>query len=174
MKTISRHIIFALFVGVRVQTFAADEVDRFVGEYKRATGEIEKRTVCLNFVDAGLLYDGAPIADVRKVFQQEFEDMDWDEKSNHLAIVHFVPPKRTSSPMQPNLWTRWYLALTYRSDGTVMQYSLSNEDKDRTARLRGARRLREGRTNEDVGLPVVEIGTNSNRGTSNKQKDDKQ
>jgi len=174
MKTISSCIIFAVFIVIRAQTFAADEVDRFVAEYKRATGEIEKRTVCLNFIDAGLLYDGAPMADVRKVFQQDFEDMDMDEKSNHLAIVHFVPPKRTSSPLQPALWTGWYLALTYRPDGTVMHYSLSNEDKDRTARLRIARRIREGRTNEDVGLPVVEIGTNSNHGASNKQKDEKQ
>jgi hypothetical protein len=144
------------------RSFAADELDRFVDAYKHANGEIEKRTVCLNFIDAGLLYDGAPIADVRKVFQPDFEEMGMDLKSNRQAVVHFVPPKVTSSPLEPGVWTGWYLALTYWPDGTIMHYSLSNEDKDRTARLRLARKIREGRTNEEVGLPVVEIGTNSN------------
>lgn len=162
MKTIlTKLIIVFLFANV-IRSFASDEVERFAAKYKKAKGEIHKRAVCLEFIDAGLLYDGAPMADVRKVFKSDFEEQGMGNSSNRIAIVRFVRPRPSPSP--PNGPTAqadlsgWYLALTYRPDGRVMHYSLSNEGKARPAR-RPEDKSGAGRTNEDPGLPVVEPPT---------------
>ena len=159
MRTNSIRFFIASLVLFCLQVNASDLVDHFAAKYKQARTEVQKRTICVELMDAGVLYDGAPIDNVKKIFQQDFEDMGMDSQSNSVAIVHFVPPEPPSYPMASAIWKGWYLSIGYRSDGTVQRYCLSNEHMETSMDLLYQRHEREGRNNGngDVGLPVVEI-----------------
>jgi len=109
--------------------------------------------VCIELIDADVLYSGANVDDIKRVFQEDFEDMGFGDRSNKLAIVHFVKPVRSSNPMEATEWTGWYLSITYRENGAILDYSLGNESKSRSMRLQYERQKSNGRI--DVGIPVL-------------------
>lgn len=132
-----------------------NQVHDFAVRYAQLELQVPKRTLCIEVIDAGILYLGSPIDEVRKIFQKDFRDIGTDDAGNKRAIVLFNQPKRSLNPIASEIWTGWYLTLTYRVDGSVMHYSLSNESKEESMRLKYERQIREGKTNSEPGLPPV-------------------
>ena len=167
MKTYLVCLLIGLVTSICLSVGASDAVvDRFVIKYKSAKTEIQKRTICIDLIDKGVLYDGSPVADLRRVFQNDFLEAGMaDQTNNGLAIVYFVPPDHTANPMVQVANTGWYLAITYReNDGSVIHYHLSNEGKDlNTAALHRQleRQQMENRINMDIGLPTLELPNKS-------------
>jgi hypothetical protein len=140
-----------------------DPVDSFALKYKKAKTEIQKRTVAIELIDAGLLYSESPIDDIKKVFQNDFEEQGADGHGHKLAIVRFVHPKRPSNPIAAAEITGWFLSLTYREDGTIVHYYLSNESKTTSMRLRYERKMKEQHEADTyTGLPTLKDATNIN------------
>ena len=67
--------------------------------------------------------------------------------------------------MVSEVWTGWYLSLAYRTDGSVMHYSLSNANKVDSMRLGYERQIKEKGVESDPGLPAV--NTSDGRGIKN-------
>jgi hypothetical protein len=154
VKTLVQYCILLTFC-LLLQASAAPRTQGFAAKYKLAKTEIKKRKVCLQFIDAGGLYIGSPVSDVRAVFQDDFEDLDIDAETNRLAIVHFVRPKRGDA-LHPAVWTGWHLSLTYRPDGAVVRYCLSNESKVSSMQTIFEKQSRERGHLKDPGLPTLE------------------
>lgn len=161
-------IYLAIGAAILINAFGAayasptNTLDGFVLKYKMAKTEIQKRTVAIDLIDAGLLYYGSPIDDVKKVFLGDFEECGADSVNTRRAIVHFVPPKHSSEPMASAVWTGWYLSLTYREDGSVLRYYLSNENKTRSTQPMDQGQTKEGPSNLLNDVPVLIIVTNIN------------
>jgi len=152
---------YALLAGAALalaseHALGSDPAHRFELRYKRASTETQKRDVTIALIDAGLLYVGSPVSDLKDIFGGDLRDMDLDEKGDRLAIVNFVRPKPPPVPMASPIVTGWFLSVTYRTDGAVVRYCLSNESKETSARLMMQKRRKEGRENEDPGLPLPE------------------
>jgi hypothetical protein len=160
MKLFIMYFVLGAAVSISVSNkVCASPVDDFASKYKKAKTEVQKRTVCIQLIDAGLLYSGSPIDDVKKVFQGDFEEKGADGKDHRLAVVHFVPPKRPlklpNQPMGQAEVIGWYLSVTYRDDGTVVHYCLSNESITTSMQLMYERQLKQHRSNSGTGLPSV-------------------
>ena len=166
MKTCTALLLISLIASTCLSGEASDvTVDHFVAKYRKAKTEFQKRDVCIALIDAGVLYDGSPIADVKKVFQQDFLDQGpADHVNDRLTMVDFVPPKHSTDTRVSTFETGWYLSITYReTDGSVVRYCLSNLGinlNPAAMRRQMERQRREQGTNLDIGLPVLGSPTN--------------
>jgi hypothetical protein len=136
-------------------TLAGPDLQHFIRKYEQAKTEKKKRDVCIELIDSDILYSGSDVGDLRKVFRNDFREMGMDASSNLLALVQFVRPIAPSIPGYPAVNTGWYLSITYRTNGSVIHYCLSNESKVRSAKLLYEKQLKSGKRIE-VDLPVVE------------------
>jgi hypothetical protein len=155
MKTILNWFFAILFILVVRPTLAGPDLQSFVSKYRGAKTEKQKRDLCIKLIDSDILYSGSDVGDLRTVFQKDFREMGMDASSNLLALVQFVPPIAPSIPGYPAVSTGWYLSITYRTNGSVIHYCLSNESKVRSAKLLYEKQLKSGEK-IDVDLPVVE------------------
>jgi hypothetical protein len=163
MKIQLSYLLLYLFGSVCLGVHASDTVDSFVVRYEQAKTEVQKRTVCIELIDSGFLYLGASVNDVKKVFKNDYEDMGKDEPGYRSGLVHFVPPKRFSNPLESGIRTGWFLSVKYReSDGAIVHYFLTNESIETSTRLKYERKKREGKQDEDPGLPPVELPKKTN------------
>src|SRR2546428_5349754 len=113
--------IFAVAIAVAlnpvVQVRGAEAVREFATKYAKAKTEAKRRSVCIAAIDAGLIYDGAPVADLRTIFGDDFRDQGAASGADKLAIVNFIRPKASSDHRVSEVSTGWYLSLVYRPDG---------------------------------------------------------
>ena len=157
---VTHSIVATAIIMLALDSNATDPVDRFVAKYKKARTETQKRSIAIEVIDAEVLYMWASIEDVRKIFKPDFEEMGIDTGSNRLAIVHFVPPVRLSNPMASEIWTGWYLSLSYKPDGSIINYHLSNAGKESS--MRTLYNKQKNRTDKvrDIGLPPLKGDSN--------------
>jgi hypothetical protein len=160
MRTLRSWLLLNIAVMVVTTANGTEKADQFAAAYARAKTEVQKRSVCINAIDAGVVRAGAPVDVLKKIFGQDFEDFGADSKSNRLAIVHFVPPWRSTNQMVSDVFRGWYFAVTYTPHGAVLNYHLSNVGKESAMAVPSER----GKAGEqDTGLPVPSLtpdGTN--------------
>lgn len=136
-------------------TGEADTVAKFAARYKKTRGEFQKRDLCIELIDRGVLYLESPVEDLKRVFLQDFHDYGIiDEASNHLAIVYFVRVPDTTNGESVAL-TGWFLSVRYRPDGSITHYCLSNESKTTGMEWMYKKQKLRGQQDEDPGLPPV-------------------
>jgi hypothetical protein len=146
-------------------------LEQFISRYKQAKTEIQKRTVCIDLIDADLLYEGANIDEIEQVFKNDFEDMGTDDRGNRIAIVHFVPPTRSTNQIASDISTGWFLSMSFQKNGTIVHYSLSNEGKQRSMILQIQKQKMSGIRNGESVLPAAtNIGASTMNYDTNSQK----
>jgi hypothetical protein len=151
MKTLT---CVALCLAVCFSAVGADSLNSLAIKYKQCKVEAEKRALCVEALDEGVIGTGTPIADIKRVFQKDFEECGLDANGkDNAAIVHFVPPLRSTNSLVSDLWRGWYLALTYNKDGIVMTYYITNMGKEAAVKAGLKRR---NRNDSGPGLPRVD------------------
>jgi hypothetical protein len=98
--------------------------------YQRATTAVERRAVCLQAIDDGVIQRGGPVSTVDEIFGTHFaQDLPTARERRRTAVIDFVTfvPSPDNSRAAPHLG--WYLAVEYDPQGTIQNYYLSNLHK---------------------------------------------
>ncbi len=123
-------VVLSALNGTRVVAAQSDnEVDRFATAYRTARTEFERRAVCLDAIDAGVVARDRPVGVVDAVFGTRYAtklpkgtDLQW-------GVVHFHPALESGSDKASSGYIGWYLAFQFDSAGKVQNYYLSNVHK---------------------------------------------
>jgi hypothetical protein len=156
MKILRIRLLLSIIVIVMpfLSVNAAEKLNQFAAAYARAKTEVEKRTVCIEAIDAGVVRGGVSIEVLKRVFGSDFEDSGIDSRSNRLARVNFVSPWRSTNPLVSDVYRGWYLAVSYTADGAVFSYHLSNLGKESTMAIPSERKADR---KPDIGLPIPSV-----------------
>ena len=104
--------------------------DRLATAYRAARTELERRAVCLEAIDEGVVARGRSVAVVDAVFGTNYAkklprpggELEWGVVDFHPLPP---PPSDTISAAREG----WYLAFEFDSEGTVQNYYLSDVHK---------------------------------------------
>jgi hypothetical protein len=106
------------------------DVDRFAKAYRAARTELERRAVCLDAIDAGVLARGRSVAVVDAVFGTTYATRLPPRGSGfETGVVDFQPIPSSGSKAVASGHVGWYLAFEFDSAGTLQNYYLSNVHK---------------------------------------------
>jgi hypothetical protein len=103
------------------------EIDRLASAYRAARTEFERRAVCLDAIDAGVVARGRSVGVVDAVFGTT-----WIRKlppaggGLETGVVHFHPSPPSPGDAVQAAYIGWYLAFEFDSAGTLQNYYLSN------------------------------------------------
>lgn len=105
---------------------AENEIERLARAYRAARTEGERRAVCLDAIDEGVVARDRPVADVDAIFGTSYAGRLPRGGGLETGVVNFHP-----SPPPPNnsyqaAHIGWYLAFEFDSAGRVQNYYLSN------------------------------------------------
>jgi hypothetical protein len=121
----------SLLYGKRVTGSQPDkQVDRLANAYRAARTEFERRAVCLDAIDAGVVARDRSVAVVDAVFGTSWSkklplaggELEWG-----VVEFHPVPPPRSDAMSAVRIG--WYLAIEFDSAGKVQNYYLTNVHK---------------------------------------------
>ncbi len=126
----------SLVCGTSVRGVQADKkiddkkIDSLARAYRAARTELERRAVCLDAIDAGVVAKGRSVAVVDAVFGTTWArklpppggGLEWG-----VVDFHPLPPPPDDAFSAAHMG--WYLALQFDSAGTVQNYHLSNVHK---------------------------------------------
>ncbi len=107
------------------------EIDRLAKAYRAARTEFDRRTVCLDAIDAGVIARGRPVAVVDAIFGTDYVSKLPTGSELETGVVDFHPLTRPPSDKVAVAYghTGWYLAFKFDSSGTLQDYHLSNLHK---------------------------------------------
>ncbi len=105
-------------------------IDRLARAYREARTDLDRRTVCLEAIDAGLVARGHSVAVVDAVFGTTYakrlpppgSELEWG-----TVDFHPLPPPPSDAMAAGHIG--WYLALEFDSSGAVQNYYLSDVHK---------------------------------------------
>lgn len=105
------------------------EIDRLAKAYRAAQTEFERRAVCLDAIDKGVIADLRPVAVVDAIFGTAYASK--LPRGNELGtgVVDFHPPLLSGSDRSASGYIGWYLAFKFDSTGKLQNYYLSNVHK---------------------------------------------
>lgn len=124
-------LVLSFLCGTSVSGAPPDkEVARLAAAYRAARTEFERRTVCLDAIDAGIVARGRSVADVDAVFGTTFaKKLPGKGAGLEWGVVHFHPPLESGSDKKASGYIGWFLAIQFYSDGTLENYYLTNVHK---------------------------------------------
>ncbi len=106
------------------------EVDRLAKAYRAARTESERRAVCLDAIDAGVVARGRSVAVVDAVFGTNYaRKLPPAGGGLEVGVVEFLPFPLPPSDAVAAAHTGWYLAFEFDSTGSLQNYYLSNLHK---------------------------------------------
>ena len=105
-------------------------IDRLARAYREARTDIDRRTICLEALDGGLVARGRSVTVVDAVFGTAYakklphtgRELEWG-----TVDFHPLPPPPSDAMAAGHIG--WYLALEFDSNGAVQNYYLSNVHK---------------------------------------------
>jgi hypothetical protein len=109
---------------------AAKDIDRLASAYRVARTEFERRAVCLDAIDAGVVTRGRSVAVVDAVFGTTYaRKLPPAGGGLETGIVEFhpLPPPRSDAVASAHIG--WYFAFEFDSAGEVQKYYLTNVQK---------------------------------------------
>ena len=124
-------LLLSFLSGASVSAAQPDrKVGRFAAAYRAARTEMERRAVCLDAIDAGVVARGRSVAVVDAVFGTTYAaklptkggGLEW-------GVVNFHPPLESGSDKAASGYIGWFLAFQFYPDGTLENYYLSNLHK---------------------------------------------
>lgn len=105
------------------------EIDRFAKAYQAARTEFERRAVCLDAIDAGVIADDSSVAVIDAIFGTTSARNLPRGRALADGIVRFHPlPPPPSNKIQAEE-VGWYFVFQFDSGGRVRNYYLSNLHK---------------------------------------------
>jgi hypothetical protein len=122
--------VLILLCGTSVRGAQPDkEIDRFAKAYRAAQTEFERRAVCLDAIDAGVVARGRPVAVVDAIFGTAYARKMPAGIALESGVVDFHPlPPPPSNNVQA-AFIGWYFGFEFDSAGKLQNYSLSNLHK---------------------------------------------
>jgi hypothetical protein len=123
-------LVLSMALGESIRGAEPDtHIDRLARAYRAARTDSERRAVCLEAIDAGVIARGRSVAVVDAVFGTTYarklppsHELDW-------GVVHFRPSPPSPSDKVAAAYVGWYLAFQLDSAGTLQNYYLSNVHK---------------------------------------------
>jgi hypothetical protein len=106
------------------------EIDRLAKAYRAAQTESERRAVCLEAIDKGVVARGRSVAIVDAIFGTDYAKQLPHAKELHPGIVYFYktdPLSNRDDVLVP--FIGWYFAFNYDSAGRLENYHLTNLHK---------------------------------------------
>jgi hypothetical protein len=106
------------------------EIDRLAKAYRAASTEFERRAVCLEAIDAGVIAVGRSLAVVDAIFGTSYAKKRRPPRHElETGVVDFHPlPPPTRNDVQA-AHVGWYFGFSFDSAGQLADYSLSNVQK---------------------------------------------
>ena len=105
------------------------EIDRLAKAYRAARTESERRAICLDVIDAGVIARGHSVAVVDAIFGTNYAGKLPPGSELAAGVVDFHPPLLSGSDRVSSGSIGWYLAFKFDSAGRLENYYLSNLHK---------------------------------------------
>jgi len=123
-------LVLSLLYGTSVRGAQPDkEIDRLARAYRAARTEFERRAVCLDAIDAGVVARGRSVVVVDAVFGTTWASRRPRAGELEQGIVYFHPLPPPPSDAIQAAHIGWYLVLEFDSTGALQSYYLSNLHK---------------------------------------------
>lgn len=106
------------------------EIDRLAKAYRAARTEFERRAVCIEAIDAGVIAVGRPVAVVDAIFGTSYAKKrrpPLHELETGTVEFHPLPPPPRNDIQAA--FVGWYFGFSFNSAGQLEDYSLSNVHK---------------------------------------------
>jgi len=106
------------------------EIDRLAKAYHAARTEFERRAVCLEAIDTGVIAVGRPLAVVDAIFGTSYVKKrrpPLHELETGIVEFHPLPPPPRNDVQAAHVG--WYFGFSFDSAGRLADYSLSNIHK---------------------------------------------
>jgi hypothetical protein len=108
-------------------TWPDKEVERLARAYRAARTEFERRGVCLDAIDAGVVARGRSVAVVDAVFGTTYaRKLPPEGGGLEKGVVDFHPSPPSRSDALQAAYIGWYLGFEFDSAGKLQNYYLSN------------------------------------------------
>lgn len=122
-------LVLSFLNGKSVSAEPDTKVDHFAGAYRAARTEFERRAVCLDAIDAGVVARGRSVTVVDAIFGTHYAKKLPSGSEFESGVVYFHPlPPPPSDAMQA-AHIGWYFAFEFDSAGMLQNYYLSNLHK---------------------------------------------
>src|SRR5437868_14524372 len=105
------------------------EIARLAKAYRAARTEFERRSVCLDAIDSGVVARVRPVAVVDAIFGTTYAKKLPRGSELETGVVHFHPPLLSGSDSAASGYIGWYFAFEFDSNGRLQSYHLSNLHK---------------------------------------------
>ena len=123
-------LVLSFLYGTSVTGAQPDkEVDRLAKAYRAARTEVERRALCIDAIDAGVVARDRSVAVVDAVFGTTYARKLPRGSKLETGVVDFHPPLPSGSDAVASAHTGWYLAFEFDSTGRLQNYYLSNLHK---------------------------------------------
>jgi len=123
-------LLLGLFYGAGMrEAKPTEQIDRLAKTYRVARTEFERRAVCLDAIDAGVIARGRSVAVVDAVFGTSYVRQLPTGGGLEVGVVDFhpLPPPPSDSAAAAHIG--WYLAFEFDSTGKLQNYYISNIHK---------------------------------------------
>ena len=124
-------LVLSFLCGTSVRGAQPDkEIDRLAKAYRAARTDFERRAVCLDAIDSGVVARGRSVAVVDAIFGTAYsrELPPGIELEAGVVDFHPLPPSHGDRSVQV-AHIGWYLAFKFDSAGKLQDYFLSNLHK---------------------------------------------
>lgn len=108
--------------------------------YAAARSPLERRSVCIDAIDEGVIDRGAPVAVLDEIFGTAFSRKLPSASEGRRRDLVLFSPQSEPPPGPPTVasgYVGWYLAFEYDSNGLIQSYYLSNLHKGLSQRVDG-------------------------------------
>jgi hypothetical protein len=123
-------LVLSFLCGTSVRGAQPDkEIDRLAKAYRAARTEFERRAVCLDAIDAGVIADRSSVAVVDAIFGTTYARKLPHGRELETGIVDFHPPSLSGSDSRASAYIGWYLAFKFDTAGKLENYYVSNWHK---------------------------------------------
>jgi hypothetical protein len=123
-------LVLGFLYGTSVRAAQPDkEIDRLAKAYRAARTEFERRAVCLDAIDSGVIAQDRSVAVVDAIFGTTYASKLPRGSELEKGVVHFhpQPPSPRNDVQVP--YVGWYFAFKFDSAGRLQDYHLSNLHK---------------------------------------------
>jgi hypothetical protein len=124
-------IVLSFLYGTSMRGAQADkEVDRLAKAYRAARTEFERRAVCLQAIDEGVVTRGRSVAVVDAVFGTTYaKKLPPAGGGLETGVVDFHPSLPSGSDAVASAHIGWYLVFEFDSTSRLQNYYLTNLHK---------------------------------------------
>ena len=104
------------------------KIDHFAKTYQEAKSADQRRTLCIEAMDNGLLKKGDSIKVIDRMFHTNYANyFIGKDEDGGWAVIYFAPQHQDG--YNQILAVGWYLAVKYDRDRVIQDYHLSNQNE---------------------------------------------